>query len=139
MPATAKITAKKNNTDIKNLDISNPEHNMFLGQQHIVDLLNLPNVQNNIIKMLISYNAGNGAIQKFEKVFQTDDPLLYIESFPAVESRGYVKKVLSNLWLYRARLGQPLNSIEDLANGNWPMYQSEDDYVIQQIENRRAI
>ena len=31
------------------------------------------------------------------------------------ETRVYVKKVLTNLWTYRARLGQPQPSLEALA------------------------
>ena len=139
MPSTAKRVARKNKVDISQIDMSNPEHNMFLGQQYIVDLLSHPSVENNIIKMLAAYNAGMGTMVKFEKSFYTYDPLLYIESFPAYETRSYIKRVMSNLWLYRARLNQPLTSMEELANGNWPLYNSEDEYVQQQIAERMTI
>ena len=139
MPSTAKRVARKNKVDISQIDMSNPEHNMFLGQQYIVDLLAHPSVENNIIKMLAAYNAGMGTMVKFEKSFYTYDPLLYIESFPAYETRSYIKRVMSNLWLYRARLNQPLTSMEELANGNWPLYNSEDAYVQQQIAERMTI
>jgi soluble lytic murein transglycosylase-like protein len=137
MPKTAKLVARQQNMNMADLDISNPEHNMFLGQQHIVDLLGNPLIENNIIKMLVSYNAGPGAMTKWEKQFQTDDPLLYIESFPAVETRGYIKRVLSNLWLYRARLNQPLTNIQDLAGGRWPRYESSDKYVGGKFESNQ--
>ena len=139
MPSTAKRVARANKLDISEMDMSNPEHNMFLGQQYIVDLLAHPSVENNIIKMLAAYNAGMGTMVKFEKSFYTYDPLLYIESFPAYETRSYIKRVMSNLWLYRARLGQPLTSMEELADGNWPLYNSEDEYVQQQIAERMTI
>ncbi len=139
MPSTAKRVARANKVDISQMDMSNPEHNMFLGQQYIVDLLAHDRVENNIIKMLAAYNAGMGTMVKFEKSFYTYDPLLYIESFPAYETRSYIKRVMSNLWLYRARLGQPLTSMEELANGNWPLYNSEDAYVQQQIAERMTI
>jgi soluble lytic murein transglycosylase-like protein len=139
MPGTAKIVARQNKMKISDIDMSNPEHNMFLGQQHIVDLLAHSGINNNIVKMLAAYNAGLGMLLKFEKSFETSDPLLYIESFPAFETRGYIKRVMSNLWLYRARLDQPLTSMEDLADGRWPLYNSEDEYVQKQIENRMAI
>ena len=135
MPSTAKRVAKRNNVSMSDIDMSKPEHNMFLGQQYIVDLLAHPNIENNIIKMLAAYNAGMGTLVKFEKTFETSDPLLYIESFPAYETRSYIKRVMSNLWLYRARLNQPLTSMEELAGGQWPLYNSEDEYVI----NRWAI
>lgn len=139
MPSTAKRVARANKVDITQMDMSNPEHNMFLGQQYIVDLLAHPSVENSIIKMLAAYNAGMGTMVKFEKSFYTYDPLLYIESFPAYETRSYIKRVMSNLWLYRARLGQPLTSMEELAEGNWPLYNSEDAYVQQQIAERTMI
>lgn len=139
MPGTAKRVARANKVDISQIDMSNPEHNMFLGQQYIVDLLSHDRVENSIIKMLAAYNAGMGTMVKFEKTFYTYDPLLYIESFPAYETRSYIKRVMSNLWLYRARLAQPLTSMQELAHGNWPLYNSEDAYVQQQIAERTMI
>ncbi|MDR2268798.1 MAG: lytic transglycosylase domain-containing protein [Rickettsiales bacterium] len=129
MPKTAKLTAVRSGVKINNLDLTKAEDSMFLGQQHVLDLFALRNVDNNIIKMLVSYNAGNGSLRRFEKRFETDDPLLYVESFPASETRQYVKLVMSNLWLYRARLGQPLTNLADLANKRWPRYSAEDDYA----------
>ncbi len=139
MPSTAKRVARANKLDITQMDMNNPEHNMFLGQQYIVDLLAHSNIENSIIKMLAAYNAGMGTMVKFEKSFYTYDPLLYIESFPAYETRSYIKRVMSNLWLYRARLNQPLTSMKELANGNWPLYNSEDEYVQRQILLRTLI
>lgn len=139
MPGTAKRVARRNKVKLSDIDMTKPEHNMYLGQQHIVDLLAHPNINNNIIKMLVSYNAGMGNMLKFEKTFETSDPLLYIESFPAYETRGYIKRVMSNLWLYRARLNQPPTALRELADGQWPLYNSEDAYVQQQIANRMAI
>ena len=107
-----------------------------MGQQYIVDLLNLPLIDKNIIKMLAAYNSGEGSVMKFEKRFQTDDPLLWIESFPHVETRNYIKRVISNLWLYRAKLDQPLTGLEELADGKWPMYSSEDEFVKSQITDK---
>ncbi len=139
MPNTAKKVAKENKVNLSEMDMSNPEHNMFLGQQYIVDLLSHPNINNNIIKMLAAYNAGMGTLVKFEKYFETYDPLLYIESFPTYETRSYIKRVMSNLWLYRARLNQPLTSMKALANSEWPLYNSEDEYVQKQIADRMSI
>lgn len=133
MPSTAKRVARKNSVKMSDIDMSKPEHNMFLGQQYIVDLLSHQVIQNNIIKMLIAYNAGMGNLVKFEKSFSTADPLLYIESFPAYETRNYIKRVMSNLWLYRARLNQPLTALKELSDGHWPYYNSEDEYVQSQM------
>ena len=139
MPNTAKRVARKNDVKLSDIDMSNPEHNMFLGQQYIVDLLQHQLIQNNIIKMLVAYNAGMGNLVKFEKSFSTSDPLLYIESFPAYETRNYIKRVMSNLWLYRARLNQPLTSLKNLSDGHWPYYNSEDEYVINNKLNKMSL
>jgi soluble lytic murein transglycosylase-like protein len=139
MPGTAKFVARQNKMKMSDIDMSNPQHNMFLGQQHIVDLLSSANISKNIIKMLVSYNAGMGNMNKFEKMFETDDPLLYIESFPAYETRNYIKRVMANLWLYRARLDQPLGSLVDLTEERWPLYNSADEYVQKQIADRLSI
>jgi soluble lytic murein transglycosylase-like protein len=139
MPGTAKRVARKNDVKLSEIDMSNPEHNMFLGQQYIVDLLQHQLIQNNIIKMLVAYNAGMGNLVKFEKSFSTTDPLLYIESFPAYETRNYIKRVMSNLWLYRARLNQPLTALQELADGHWPYYNSEDEYVQNYITNKMSL
>ena len=139
MPKTAKLVARKNSVKMSEIDMANPEHNMFLGQQFIVDLLQQDLVNNNIIKMLIAYNAGIGNLAKFEKSFSTKDPLLYIESFPAYETRNYIKRVMSNLWLYRARLNQPLTALQELADGKWPYYNSEDEYVVNNTFNKASL
>ena len=64
-----------------------------------------------------------------------DDPLLFLESVPVSESRLYAKKVLVNLWTYRARLQQPTPSLEQLAANVWPGFERLDD---KPIRNARA-
>ena len=54
------------------------------------------------------------------------DPLLFIESIPARETRNYVERVLANLWIYRSRLGQAAPSLDRLAAGQVPFYKSLD-------------
>jgi soluble lytic murein transglycosylase-like protein len=137
MPKTAKLTAKRSKVKMNTLDLTNPSDSMFLGQQHVLDLFALESVDNNIIKMLVSYNAGNGSLRRFERKFGTNDPLLYIESFPASETRQYVKLVMSNLWLYRARLGQSMSNLNELASGRWPRYSAEDSYANQDVDDSK--
>lgn len=127
MPKTAKNIARQNRINFSTLDMSNPDHNLHLGQTLINGLLVRSHIDNNLIKLLASYNAGEARMLKFEKRFKTDDPLLYIESFPAFETREYIKLVMANLWMYRNRLNQPNNTMVDLAAGKWPVYSSYDD------------
>jgi soluble lytic murein transglycosylase len=72
---------------------------------------------------LVGYNAGPGRARQWirENGDPRDpnvDPVDWIERIPNAETRGYVTKVLSNIQVYRARLGDPANALrirEDLT------------------------
>ncbi|MDR2685332.1 MAG: lytic transglycosylase domain-containing protein [Rickettsiales bacterium] len=136
MPKTAKVVARQNHINLNQLDLGTPNHNVYLGQTLIGNLLARTHIDNNLIKMLASYNAGEGRMLRWEKRFHTDDPLLYIESFPAKETREYIKIVMANLWLYRARLNQPNTTLSDLADGQWPLHSSLDDMTTINAKNK---
>jgi hypothetical protein len=51
-----------------------------------------------------------------------NDSLVFIESLPAAETRNYIKRVMVNLWMYRKRLGEPIDGLDDVAQGRWPVY-----------------
>jgi len=66
---------------------------------------------------LSSYNAGPGRsrewVNKFGDPRAADaDPLDWIERIPFLETREYVAKVLSNIQVYRARLGDEDNALQ---------------------------
>ena len=51
------------------------------------------------------------------------DPLLYIESIPYWETRGYVTTVMRNYWMYEAKDGRLQSpSRAALAQGKWPKF-----------------
>jgi soluble lytic murein transglycosylase-like protein len=82
---------------------------------------------NNLIFLAIAYNGGPGNMAKWErKSDHRDDPLLLIESLPSRETRSFVKRVLTNFWMYRDRLGQSSPSLDALAAGEWPLYIAQD-------------
>ena len=51
---------------------------------------------------------------------------MFIESIPARETRNFIERVLANLWLYRERFNQAAPSLDALAAGRAPVYQSLD-------------
>src|SRR3546814_6067705 len=78
-----------------------------------------------MFRLLAAYNAGPGNLGRWAKrVDFRDDPLLFIESIPSPETREYIEKVLANGWVYRFRLGQKPSSLERVAAGDWPRYES---------------
>ena len=61
----------------------------------------------NGVHLLISYNAGPQVLEKWRKRFQQiKDEDLFIESLPYPETRGYVKRVLRNVGIYRRLYGE---------------------------------
>ncbi|MBD3277056.1 MAG: transglycosylase SLT domain-containing protein, partial [Candidatus Aegiribacteria sp.] len=55
-----------------------------------------------LVLTLSAYNAGPGNAAKWMDEFplEEDDPELFIEQIPFVETRGYVKHVMANTWIY---------------------------------------
>jgi soluble lytic murein transglycosylase-like protein len=100
-----------------------PENNMAVGQAWLQQLAATPTVDGSLIHVLAAYNAGEGRLQGWladELAPAADDPLLFIELVPIAETRGYLRKVLANLWAYQARAGRPIPSLRALAENRWP-------------------
>ena len=77
--------------------------------------------------MLAAYNGGPGNVRRWRReLSEVKDPLLFIESLPAPETRDYVQKVMTNLWIYRDRLFQSPDSQRILAAESWPLYRAQD-------------
>ena len=104
-----------------------PETAITFGQAYLQELLNRDGIGNNLMFIAAGYNAGPGRVAQWRNAFNLDhDPMMFLETMPFVETRVYVKKVLANIWNYRARLGQPLYSLEAMAKNQWPTYQAFD-------------
>jgi soluble lytic murein transglycosylase len=106
-----------------------PDLNLELGQRYIQQLLSHKNISGDLFRLAAAYNAGPGNLRSWERAFKHgDDPLLFIESLPSRETRKFVERILTNLWLYRSQLGQAAPSLDDIVAGRWPEYSSQDSH-----------
>ena len=127
MPGTAGFISGKRYRGWRRDKLYDPELNVTLGQKYIRHLLNTPGIDQNLFMAVAAYNGGPGNLRKWMRgVDFRNDPLLFIESIPNRETRGYVEKVLTNYWIYRDRLGQPRPSLRDVVAGDWPVYTAHD-------------
>jgi soluble lytic murein transglycosylase-like protein len=127
MPATAQFIAASSDVELTHGNaLFEPETSILLGQAYLEHLLQRPAIGDNLIHLALAYNAGPGRVSRWHETLDGADPLLFLESIPMREPRVYVKKVLTNFWIYRARLGQPEPSLEALARGRWPTYRALD-------------
>ena len=77
----------------------------------------------NYVLLLAGYNAGPGRVRQWIREFgdprtKSVDAVDWIERIPFEETREYVAKVLSNVQIYRARLGKmekPVRLADDLG------------------------
>jgi len=137
MPRTASYLAKGEKFQGANRDkLFDPELNITLGEAYISQLLEHDLVQGDLFLLAVAYNGGPGNLSKWQrKTKYYDDPLLFIESIPSSETRNFIEKVLTNLWVYRQRLGQPAPSLDAIAAGEWPTYTPLDDNKMKLAKN----
>jgi soluble lytic murein transglycosylase-like protein len=104
-----------------------PALNIDLGQRYLARLMSSRAVSSDLLRLAAAYNAGPGNLMSWDRrMVGIDDPLLFIETLPRRETRLFVERVLTNLWIYRQRLGQPAPSLDALAAERWPRYRSLD-------------
>jgi peptidoglycan lytic transglycosylase len=127
MPRTASYVAKDRSLRRRSGRdrLYDPSFNMALGQTYVGQLIDTA-VDGDLFHLAAAYNGGPGNLRRWKRKLEIDDPLLFIESIPNRESRDFVERVLTNFWIYRARLGQPAPSREKVAAGELPLYEALD-------------
>ena len=129
MPRTASLVARDRSLRRRRgrNKLFDPALNISLGQKYITFLLGKDGINGNLIFTFAGYNAGPGAVLKWkDAIDHREDPLFFLESIPYRETRGYVTRVMANLWAYRGRLGQKPHSLDQVAAGTWPTYKAQD-------------
>jgi soluble lytic murein transglycosylase-like protein len=124
MPETAVTITHDRSLAGRNKErLDDPVYNMTLAQNYLRDLLEKQN--GNMFSIAAAYNAGEGNLSKWQALRESDtDPLLFIETIPLAETRDYIKRVMTNFWMYRLRLNEPITGLDDAAAGAWPIYRS---------------
>jgi soluble lytic murein transglycosylase-like protein len=128
MPATADAIVRKKGffSGAREHRLLDPVTNLTLGQKYIRILFDDSAVKGSLIGTIASYNAGPGNYGAWKSELKIDDPLLFIESIPSLQTRTFVRRVLASLWIYRERLGQDTPALDALVAGEWPIYQPMD-------------
>jgi soluble lytic murein transglycosylase-like protein len=121
MPVTAQYISGSKTFSSKRLH--DPSLNLALGQRYISYLARQDAVGDDLLHVLASYNAGpNSFARWFASVHDGGDPLMFIETIPNNETRGFVRRSLTYTWIYAARLHLPAPSLDQLSTDDWPRF-----------------
>ena len=122
-PIAATVIGRKRGVTYSAADLTNPSINLELGQSYIEQLRDQPFTGGLLPKVIASYNAGPNPVALWNGMIRDGgDPLLWIESIPYWETRGYVMTVLRNYWMYERQEGRASASRKALAEGLWPKF-----------------
>lgn len=118
MPVTAHFVARDEGISGA---LNDPSANLALGQGYIRYLGQQAGINNNLLAILASYNAGPGAAAVWYNALQQDsDPLMFIETISNDETRHFIHHVLADSWIYAEEIGLKPTSLDDIAEGNFP-------------------
>ena len=123
-PVAAADIARKQGRAFDRSSLSRPGTNFEVGQSYLEQLRDQPFTGGLLPKVIAAYNAGPTPVALWNtQVRDGGDPLLYIESIPYWETRGYVTTVLRNYWMYEGQTGRSASpSRVALSQGLWPRF-----------------
>jgi peptidoglycan lytic transglycosylase len=95
--------------------LTDDTYNITIASAYVAD--RMAEWQGSYVLALSSYNAGPGRTRQWIGEFGDPrtpgvDPIDWIERIPIEETRRYVAKVLSNIQIYRARLGDEATALQ---------------------------
>ncbi|HEY9090540.1 lytic transglycosylase domain-containing protein [Parasphingorhabdus sp.] len=123
LPGTASDIARARGQYVERAQLFKPSTNIEYGQSYLEYLNSLSATSGKLPKIAAAYNAGPGSVQRWNsEIRDNGDPLLYMESIPYVETRGYVSIILRNYWMYEQQAGVKSISLAELAQNKWPNF-----------------
>ncbi|GMN01321.1 lytic transglycosylase domain-containing protein [Erythrobacter sp. MTPC3] len=122
-PITVRQHAPRLEMSASYVNLNDPEVNLSFGQRNLEMLRDSAATEGKLLKIMAAYNAGLSPITRWNsEIRDQNDPLLYMESIPYWETRGYVAIVMRNYWMYERTAGVPSPSRRALAQGLWPAF-----------------
>ena len=141
LPGTAQIIAKRRGQSAPSTaQLLNPSVNLDYGQARLEIVRDYAPTGGLLPKVIMGYNAGPGMLDVWNtKVKGGEDPLLFIESVPYWETRGYAVTVLRNYWMYQKNAGSASPSLKAMAQGMWPRFPGMSGAQSVRLEPRRPV
>ncbi len=124
LPGTAQIIARRRGETAPDRSLLlNPAINLDYGQARLEQVRDYGPTGGLLPKVIMGYNAGPGMLAEWNaRVKGGEDPLLYMESIPFWETRGYAVTVLRNYWMYQRNAAQASPSLKAMAQNLWPRF-----------------
>jgi soluble lytic murein transglycosylase len=123
LPGTAGGIASGRGLSMNASDLDKPSVNLEYGQSYLEKLRDMPVTGGLLPKVIAAYNAGPSPVARWNtEIHDNGDPLLFVESIPYWETRGYVGTILRNYWIYEMRSGKNGGSMAGMAQYLWPKF-----------------
>jgi soluble lytic murein transglycosylase-like protein len=124
LPGTAQLIARRRGEPTPDRALLlNPSINLDYGQARLEQVRDYGPTGGLLPKVIMGYNAGPGMLAEWNtRVKGGEDPLLFMESIPFWETRGYAVTVLRNYWMYQRNAAQASPSLKAMAQNLWPRF-----------------
>lgn len=122
LPGTAKGVASRHGMDFTQAKLTTDAgYNATLGAHYLGEQID--SFGGSYILTFVAYNAGPKRVPEWISRYgdprgkPIDDVVDWIERIPFPETRNYVQRVMENYQIYKTRLGQKADIVDDLRNG----------------------